>query len=145
MEAARLSETSATTSQSAWHHVPEECNFHRHCSETFKFSVSTKNTHVINGNILQKSNCTNTLYMKCKKKSSAGKGWVFLNKGGTSIGITNFWAKLEKNSSLRLGVDWDRTVKISYNHKKLEAPLLILVAIPMKLLRTCELCFVLYC
>ena len=48
-------------------------------------------------------------------------------------------SKLEESCSLRLGVVWDRTLKISYNHKILVAHLLILVDIPMILLSTCEM------
>jgi len=126
MEAARLSESPATTSQSARHHIPEDWNFHQHCCEILKSRVSTKNTHVKNGkrynpcNSLQEKQThkhTNTLCMKCKKKFAEGTDWVFLDKDGASIGVRNFWAKVEENNSLRLGVVWDWTLKISYNHK----------------------------
>jgi hypothetical protein len=36
--------------------------------------------------------------MKYEKKSSEGTDWVYLNKSGTSIGVRNFWVKLEERT-----------------------------------------------
>lgn len=100
LEAGRLSETSATTSQSARHHIPEDWNFHQYCYEIFKCRVSSKNTRVKNG---KRCNPCNVLQKKKKKGTAQTRSaWNVrknLRTGQTGCFLTREVPVLEQETS----------------------------------------------